>query len=134
MMSFERRMDVVLGLAAAGALAVGAWLVPSPGGAVFPGGRPGPAACWFREATGHACPTCGMTRSYVALLEGDLAGSVRAHPAGPLLLAATATALIGILVVGLRRRPPLWGRRGFRSALTWVALLVLVTGVARYFG
>jgi hypothetical protein len=132
-MSFERRMDLVVGLACAAALAVGAWLAPAPGGLAFPGGARTPSACWFHDATGARCPTCGMTRSYVAMLGGDVAGSFRAHPAGPLMLAATAAALAGIVLVAVRRRRPLWGRRGFLDAMAWTALVVLVAGVARYF-
>ncbi|MFI5401403.1 MAG: DUF2752 domain-containing protein [Planctomycetota bacterium] len=132
-MSIERRMDALLALACATALAVGAWLVPASGGVAVPGEGPARSACWFREATGIPCPTCGMTRSYVSMLEGDVAGSFRAHPAGPVMLLATAAALVGILFVTLCRRSPLWGRGGFRSSLTWTAFFVLVTGVARYF-
>jgi hypothetical protein len=133
MMSSDRWMDAGLGLACAVAIATAAWLTPAPGGLATPDGHRTPEACWFRLVTGLPCPTCGMTRSYVKLLKGDISGSVRAHPAGPLMLAATAAALLGILGVGLRRRRPLWGRPGFRFAVTWVALLVLVTGLARYF-
>jgi hypothetical protein len=49
----------------------------------------GPVLCPFRRLTGHACPTCGMTRACVAALRGDVAASFAAHPlAVPLLLAA----------------------------------------------
>ncbi len=45
-----------------------------------------PGVCAFREATGIPCPGCGLTRSWVAALHGDLAGSLRFHPLGWLVL------------------------------------------------
>lgn len=38
--------------------------------------------CPFRRLTGHACPFCGLTRSFAALLAGDLRRSVVLHPFG----------------------------------------------------
>jgi hypothetical protein len=46
----------------------------------------GPVLCPFRRITGHPCPTCGLTRSAVAFLHGDLSASFRAHPFGPLVM------------------------------------------------
>ena len=36
----------------------------------------------FRAAA--ACPGCGLTRSWVALMHGNLADSIREHPLGPI--------------------------------------------------
>ena len=36
--------------------------------------------CPFRAITGVPCPTCGFTRALLALLRGDLMGSLRLHP------------------------------------------------------
>ncbi len=46
-----------------------------------------PDFCPFLRLTGRPCPTCGLTRSWSALLHGDLAASFRFHAWGPLLLA-----------------------------------------------
>ncbi len=37
-------------------------------------------ACLFRSLTGIPCPACGMSRAWLALLHGDLAGAFRYHP------------------------------------------------------
>lgn len=41
---------------------------------IMAGGR---SLCLFRTITGHECPGCGMTRAFVALLHGDVAGAFR---------------------------------------------------------
>lgn len=40
--------------------------------------------CVFRQGTGLTCPGCGMTRSFTALVQGDVLGSLAAHPLGGL--------------------------------------------------
>jgi hypothetical protein len=41
--------------------------------------------CMFQTITGHGCLTCGMTRSFHAILHGKLGESLRFHLFGPLL-------------------------------------------------
>lgn len=36
--------------------------------------------CIFRNTIGIPCPGCGMTRSYIHLLHGDIAGAWEMHP------------------------------------------------------
>ncbi|MBN2558348.1 MAG: DUF2752 domain-containing protein [Clostridia bacterium] len=36
--------------------------------------------CVFRRITGLPCPSCGMTRAYVELLSGNVAGAFLMHP------------------------------------------------------
>ena len=45
----------------------------------------GPILCPFRLITGHQCPFCGTTRSFGALVQGDVAGSIAYNPMGILL-------------------------------------------------
>ena len=47
----------------------------------------GPILCPFRIITGHQCPFCGTTRSFGALVQGDIAGSIAYNPMGVLLTA-----------------------------------------------
>jgi hypothetical protein len=44
------------------------------------------AGCTFLESTGHPCPSCGMTRSWVHLARGDVLRAFSYSPAGAILL------------------------------------------------
>lgn len=74
------------------AVMLGAAAVTSP---VRPGtdeklaiaGVPSPPVCLFNGLTGIPCPGCGLTRSWVSAVHGDLAGSLAHHPLGWLILA-----------------------------------------------
>lgn len=43
-------------------------------------------ACSFKQAFGVPCPNCGMTRSVVFALHGQLGRAFEMNPAGPLLV------------------------------------------------
>jgi uncharacterized protein (DUF983 family) len=85
----------------------------------------GPATCLVRICTGVACPGCGMSRAFVALLSGDVSGSIAAHPLGVVL---AVEALAVIVLVMARHRPMvggLWTPRTLDAALlAHVPLLV----------
>lgn len=49
--------------------------------------------CSFRAAFGIPCPNCGMTRSIVMALDGELSRAFQMNPAGPL-------AVLGVLLLG----------------------------------
>jgi hypothetical protein len=51
--------------------------------------------CPWRAITGFRCPLCGMTRAVRHALRGDLARSVRVHPAGPISAAILTTLTAG---------------------------------------
>ncbi len=76
-------------------------------------GRPLPLGLWrcpVRQLTGIPCPTCYLTRSVLATLQGDLAQALHWHAFGPLLVALTV--VLGVWVGfggGLSRRPLLQG-------------------------
>ncbi|HYV85527.1 MAG TPA: DUF2752 domain-containing protein [Patescibacteria group bacterium] len=54
--------------------------------AFLPAARPLPFdACVLHHFAGIPCLGCGLTRSIVRLLQGDLLASLRLHPAGPLI-------------------------------------------------
>ena len=50
--------------------------------------------CLFSTVTGIQCPSCGLTRSVVAVLRGDLALSIAYHPAGIALVSVVFVALL----------------------------------------
>lgn len=71
-----------------------------------------PWECSMRKA-GLPCPTCGMTRSLVMALHGQIGRAWHMAPGGPVLLAGVLLAA-GMLVVSAGRRTPLpqWMKTG----------------------
>ena len=71
-------------------------------------GKPILAACAFRRATGLPCPTCGISRSTVLALHGNLSAAWHVMPVGPVLVVgalAIAAALLLYAAVAWRARP-----------------------------
>ena len=61
--------------------------------------------CPIRHLTGIPCPTCGMTRSFMAIARGDWNQAFAHHLFGPVLFVGLAIAAVHILtelVVGQR--------------------------------
>lgn len=65
----------------------------------------GPVMCPFRRVTGLPCPGCGLTRSCVAFLHGDLSRSLHFHPFGPLVVAVIAVVLVRMVWPSFPRPP-----------------------------
>jgi hypothetical protein len=93
-----------LGLFAGAGAALLASCVLSPGQA-----DAGPVVCLFRLATGLPCPACGLTRSFVALGNGDLRAALRHHAFGPIVYAIFA-AFVALKLAELARGRLLLGR------------------------
>jgi Protein of unknown function (DUF2752) len=69
-----------------------------------------PWECAMRRI-GLPCPTCGMTRSMVMMLHGDLGAAWRMAPGGPVLLAGVLLTAVALLAGAALRRPfPRWVR------------------------
>ena len=75
-----------VGLLASLALARG--LATASPSSVHVAGHELPAVCPSRLLFGVNCPGCGMTRSVLLTLGGDLRGALDVNPAGPFLVAA----------------------------------------------
>lgn len=60
----------------------------------------GPLSCPSRSFAGIACPCCGLTRSTLAVLDGELVNALTYNPVGPALVALT-------VIAAVRRRPTL---------------------------
>ena len=124
-----RALDLGFAALAAAQLGASAWLSPAGDQVTLPGGGSLGGLCWFRAVFHVDCPFCGMTRSFVALAHGDASAAFRFHPAGPLLFAAMAVALVALVTVFVRRGQPLVERRRFVIAYEAVALVCLSIGV-----
>ena len=126
-----RMKDLGLGIGAGAVLFAAMWMTPAGDVLAAPSGEALPTMCWIRAATGHECPTCGMSRSFVAFFHGDVSHAFRFHPVGPVLAMGTVVVLLSVLGLALTRRAPLWGRPLFARALTLSAAGALVAGALR---
>jgi hypothetical protein len=90
----------------------------------------GPAFCPFKMLTGLPCPGCGLTRSAVAFLHGDLSTSAFFHPLGaPMVIAVVLIGIVDAWVWWRSRRPgqatasPFWLlERLAATPAPWVAI------------
>lgn len=76
--------------------------------ALLPAGgiEDGPVLCPFRALTGLPCPGCGLTRSWVYLMHGDLGSALASNWFGPvLILAVIVLAVVSVRARLTRRRP-----------------------------
>jgi hypothetical protein len=107
--------------------AVGFFAAPLVGAVLVGHGASLPLpACPLRYLTGIPCPTCGMTRSFVALAQGDLAGAVDYHLFGPILFVGLMIALGHVLLeLGTGRQV-----KGFHTWLFTRPPLIWLTGLA----
>jgi drug/metabolite transporter (DMT)-like permease len=79
--------------------------------------------CLFKLLTGMPCPGCGMTRAYLHLFKGDLAGAFYFHPLFWLIPPL-------LLLVIFWKKPVV--QRINRNRYFWLALIVVVCGVYGY--
>ncbi|MCZ4581630.1 DUF2752 domain-containing protein [Gordonia amicalis] len=117
----------VVGLA--GAAAVGAACVFTPAGI-----DAGPGICPFAMMTGLPCPGCGLTRSWVAFMHGDVGAAFRFNVFGPILLVLTmVTVALATATLVWRRKSPLGSWRDLVLGRAGAVLLGvwLTYGLAR---
>ena len=115
------------GAALLASLAVARGLAEASPAAVHVAGHELPVICPSRLLFGVNCPGCGMTRSVLLTLGGDLRGALHVNPAGPVLvvfLVLLATQLL------LAARVPEESSGGSslvpRRLLPWVSLYGVV--------
>jgi len=72
-----------------------------------------PCICVLHNLTGRECPSCGLTRSFVALTDGRFRDAVLFHPAGPVIFALFAILAFGLALTLLRVDTPV--HRFFRK-------------------
>jgi hypothetical protein len=84
-------------------------------------------ACPARVLLGVPCPTCGMTRAFVALAHGDVGGALAASPAGAVLAAgAWLLAVLDVVRLAAGRSLPAVSPRLARAGVAaGIALLAL---------
>lgn len=67
-------------------------------------GTPFGSACYFKQHFGVPCPACGMTRSLVLTLHGDIAVAAELNPGGPVLVFGILYFSGAMLWLSLRQR------------------------------
>ena len=67
-------------------------------------GRLFDSACAFRVRFGIPCPNCGMTRSFILAVHGQLGEALRLNPAGPLLVLGMFAAAAMLAFAAIRSR------------------------------
>lgn len=85
--------------------------------------------CAFKGFTGRPCPGCGMTRSVVHLLHGDVVASLRFHPLGIVMVGALVVGTAGAFAGAIGRRDRVWewfDVKGAMAAIGFAVALVLL--------
>ncbi len=85
--------------------------------------------CLFLSLSGIPCPTCGMTRSVIATVQGHWGEALRYHAFGPVLLGALGLLMLHLgleLVRGKSLQWP-WPARWFRPLSFWILLLAYLS-------
>jgi hypothetical protein len=126
----ESRRGAWLAWLAVGAALVLAWAAVTASPAVT-----GEPLCALRRASGHACPTCGVTRALALLARGAWRESLALHPwaAALALQSVGAWALWAAWLAGrLRARPDRWiphvlAANAAALAVLWLARLATGT-------
>jgi len=72
----ERRIKIFLATVFLGLILFPFLINPAPAGII---------TCKFHQITGHSCPTCGLTRSLVALTHFHVKAAFQYHLFGPLV-------------------------------------------------
>ena len=86
---------------------------------------PLPHSCYSRIAFGVPCPGCGLTRSVICLMHGELAGSMAMHRLGWLIFGAIVLQ-IPYRLLALAGHEPRWGRDRVMVNAVWITALVLL--------
>lgn len=79
-----------------------------------------PGLCIFRRITGIPCPSCGMTRSYLALFSGNLKSAFLMHP-----LFWLVPVIFGLLIYSYYKRA------NFTKVYIIIAIIFIVVYIVR---
>ncbi|MEW5857308.1 MAG: DUF2752 domain-containing protein [Cyanobacteriota bacterium] len=85
--------------------------------------------CPIRHFTGIPCPTCGMTRSFMAIVQGDWSRALAEHLFGPVLFAAflIATVHIALELIAGRKIAVLYVQMLRNRELQVLSLLLILS-------
>lgn len=125
----ERILQAAVAVVCAAALALGVVLTPSPTGTgthtVF-----GLPPCGMLVTTGHPCPTCGVTTSYVLAAHGRFYDALVNQPFGLLVFLGVAAGLVG--AIGTLATGRSWSPLARPSVVIPAAIVMLVLVLASW--
>ena len=84
----ERRIKIFLATVFLGLILFPFLINPAPAGII---------TCKFHQITGHSCPTCGLTRSLVALIHFHVKEAFQYHLFGPLVYVIFLVSFVALL-------------------------------------
>lgn len=87
--------------------------------------------CLILKLTGFFCPGCGGQRMILALLRGDFAGAFHYNPFLFFFLPLAGAYCVWEAARYIRKKPPLYNRRGFLAAAAVIAVLAVIFTVLR---
>lgn len=123
----ERRIKIFLATVFLGLILFPFLINPAPAGII---------TCKFHQITGHSCPTCGLTRSLVALIHFHVKEAFQYHLFGPLVYViflvffiASLTEIITGKKIGLGIKP-----LTIRIAVGLFLSLWVIFWIARFVG
>lgn len=125
-MGKRRRVAGLLGVALLASLAVLRGVASATEASVFIAGRELGWTCLLKGLFGFECPSCGLTRSAVLTLGGDLQTALSLNPGGPLLVLGALLLGASLLVLSLR---PAADDARFGAALRRLRLCASAYGV-----
>ena len=85
--------------------------------------------CPVRHLTGIPCPTCGMTRSFVAIVQGDWNQALAQHLFGPILFAGFLITVVHIAIELLagRRLSAFYGQAISNRKAQMISLIMVLS-------
>jgi len=125
----ERIIQAGVAAVLAGALGLGLVLTPSPTGTGTHQAL-GLPPCGMLVMTGHPCPTCGVTTSFVLAAHGSFSEALVNQPFGLVLFLAVAAGLLATLATLATGRT--WAPLGRVSVVTTAAILMVVLVLASW--
>lgn len=79
-------------------------------------------SCPFKSCTGMDCPGCGLQRSVIKLMEGDIPGSIEMHPGG---IPYLAVLLITVLHIKFQFK-------NGSKVITWTFIFAVAVTITNY--
>lgn len=133
-LSRESLKTGLTGAALLASLALARGLAEASPAAVHVAGHELPVICPSRLLFGINCPGCGMTRSVLLTLGGDLRGALSVNPAGPVLVVALVLLAVQLLFAARASEGSLSVKRRLRPWVSAYGVVVVSVMLVQWVG